>query len=269
MFAPEQTTDTQQPLFLHLLHLLPCNNRHFRLFNICCHQSVKPFLCCLLTICEQTLRNPLLLFIFRSREQSKNPPPTTGSIFDHRNLLTMDYRAQGRFPNYRNRNFMNQWVPEPWETRWSFSLYGAAQHFTTYPRGYYQGLSSIDEYLLNPGNSSRPTHGHDFPSRDEYATKIPHRMRNGFFGSFESQNTKQGSDPLSYSQYSSNADQYRTRPFPYSFSGAPTPVNGGPRTSSRPPSVAYPDSVEEVCIFRAEHHDPCGIDGGRARRAEG
>lgn len=181
----------------------------------------------------------------------------------------MDYRAHGRFPGHRNRNFMNHWVPEPWETRWGFSLTGSARHSATYPRSYYPGLSSIDEYLFNPGNASGPAHGHGFPSRDEYATQIPHRMRTGFFNIFESQNTEEGPDPLPYSQHSSNADQCRPKPFAYSFSSAPTSANSGPHTSCKSASVVYPDSIEEVCISRAELHDPYGIDAGRTRRAEG
>ena len=163
--------------------------------------------------------------------------------------VTMDYRAHGRFPNHRNRSFMDQRVPEPWESRWGFSSTGAARHFARYPRSYYLGLSSMDEYLFIPGNARRTAYGYDPPFRDEYATQPPQRMRTGFFDIFESRSTRDCSHPPPYSQHFGNADQCRTKPFSYSFSSATTSDNSGPRTSGKSASVVYPDSIQEVCIL--------------------
>ena len=181
----------------------------------------------------------------------------------------MDYRAYGRFPSYRNRDFMDQWFSEPWESQWGFSSAREARHFARYPRSYYAGSSSIDEYLLSRGNARRPTYGYDHPLRDEYTTQIPQRLHTGFFDHFESRNINDGSHPLPHSQHSSSADQSRTKPFSYSFSSAATSDNSVPRTSCKSASVAYPDSVEEVRIFRAELLDYSGVDEGCASRMKG
>ena len=164
----------------------------------------------------------------------------------------MDYRAHGRFPDHRIRSFMNQWVPEPWESRWGFSSTEPARHFARYPRDHYPGLSSIDEYLLNPENARRPAYGYDLPFRNEYATQIPQRTRPGFSDFFESRNTRDGSYQPPYSQNSGNTDQFRTRPFSCSFSSATTSNNSGPHTSHKSASIVYPDSIQEVCILRSE-----------------
>ena len=167
----------------------------------------------------------------------------------------MDYRARGRFPDYRNRNFMDPWVPEPWESRWGFSPTGTARHFAGYPRSHYLGPSSFDEYLPSPGNTRRHAYGYDLPFRDEYATQIPQRMRTGFFDIYESWNTSDESHhPLPYSQPSSNSDQRRAKSFSYSSSGVPTSDDSGPRTSRKSASIVYPDSIQEVSILRSEFH---------------